>query len=198
MSTDAMKHEQEMVPAGSREVPCCSVVQCRTISDSARSSQHGEVSIGEEIDILSFDGQRKTMLHSAVPIRDEGSVIIGGVVAILDITERKRLEKALVERISQLEAILEAMADGIFVYDSQGRIVQMNAAASELLFPGADIDFAAYSLKERLALLQVRDVQGQPFPCKTGQSSAFCRGKCSESETRWMSCCARWMGENCR
>lgn len=129
----------------------------------ARAIQGGEVSLAEEIDILSFDGQRKTMLHYAAPIRDEGGPIIGGVVAILDITERKRLEKVLVERISQLEAVLEAMADGVFVYDQEGQIVQMNTAAGELLFPGVDIDFAASSLQERLAFLQVRDVQGQPL-----------------------------------
>lgn len=128
----------------------------------ARAIQRGEVSIAEEIDILSFDGQRKTMLHYAAPIRDEAGSIIGGVVAILDITERKQLEQALVERISQLEAVFEAMADGVFVYDQQGQIVQMNTAASELLLPGAT-DFAARSLEERLAVLTVRDLRGLPL-----------------------------------
>lgn len=126
----------------------------------ARAIQRGEVSLAEEVDILSFDGQRKTMLHYAAPVLDEAGSIIGGVVAILDISERKQLEEALVERISQLEAIFEAMADGVFVYDQQGQIVQMNTAASELLLPGAT-DFAARSLQERLAQLAVRDLQGR-------------------------------------
>jgi signal transduction histidine kinase len=126
----------------------------------ARAIQRGEVSIAEEIDILAFDSQRKTMLHYAAPIRDEAGSIIGGVVAILDITDRKQLEQALVERISQLEAVFEAMADGVFVYDQQGKIIQMNTAAGELLFPGVE-DFPAHSLEERLALLTVRDQQGQ-------------------------------------
>ncbi len=126
----------------------------------ARAIQRGEVSLAEEVDILSFDGQRKTMLHYAAPVLDEAGSIIGGVVAILDISERKQLEEALVERISQLEAIFEAMADGVFVYDQQGQIVQMNTAASELLLPGAT-DFAARSLQDRLAQLAVRDLQGR-------------------------------------
>jgi signal transduction histidine kinase len=100
------------------------------------------------------------MLHYAAPVRDERGSIIGGVVAILDITERKRLEKALIERISQLEAVFEAMADGLFVYNSEGQIIQMNKAAGELLLPGAVVDFAARSLQERLALLTVRDLEG--------------------------------------
>jgi PAS domain S-box-containing protein len=126
----------------------------------ARAIQRGEVSLAEEVDILSFDGQRKTMLHYAAPVLDEAGSIIGGVVAILDISERKQLEEALVERISQLEAIFEAMADGVFVYDQQGQIVQMNTAASELLLHGAT-DFAARSLQDRLAQLAVRDLQGR-------------------------------------
>jgi PAS domain S-box-containing protein len=48
---------------------------------------------------------------------------------VIDITERKRLEQALAERASEVEAIFEAMADGIYVYDSQSHLLRTNTAA---------------------------------------------------------------------
>ena len=62
---------------------------------SARALRDGEASLGELVDIVTFDGQRKTMLNSAAPIRDETGTIIGAVVVNEDVTERVRTEEAL-------------------------------------------------------------------------------------------------------
>jgi signal transduction histidine kinase/PAS domain-containing protein len=106
----------------------------------ARAITTGEVSYGEEIDILTFNGQKKTLLHFASPIRDEQGVIIGGVTAGLDITQRKQLERALrlaeqeaLGRARDLEAIFEAIADPVFIIDLQTGPQRMNRAARELL-----------------------------------------------------------------
>ena len=52
----------------------------------------GEPSVEREIAILAPDGEWRTVLSSAVPIRDESGIVVGGVDAVVDITERKRAE----------------------------------------------------------------------------------------------------------
>ena len=106
----------------------------------ARAITKGELSYEKEIDILSFDGQRKTLLHFAAPIRDEQGAITGGVTAALDITSRKQLERALrqaeqeaLRRARDLEAIFEAIADPVFIVDVQAGPQRMNRAARDLL-----------------------------------------------------------------
>ena len=64
---------------------------------AARAIRTGETSIDEEVEIECFDGTRKIILHSAMPIRDEDGNIIGAVVVNHDITERKRFEERLRE-----------------------------------------------------------------------------------------------------
>ncbi|WP_298435705.1 ATP-binding protein [Geobacter sp.] len=82
---------------------------------AARAITKGETSLDEVIEIEAFDGRRKTILHSAVPLRDQMGKIVGAIVVNQDITERKRaedevrrlnaeLEERVAERTSELEA----------------------------------------------------------------------------------------------
>ena len=64
---------------------------------AARAIRNGETSIDEEVEIECFDGTRKIILHSAMPIRDEDDNIVGAVIVNHDITERKRFEERLRE-----------------------------------------------------------------------------------------------------
>lgn len=73
----------------------------------ARTLTQGEVSLEEEIDIEAFDGSRKTILNSSVPIRDETGTIVGGVVVNVDITQRKQERVALRRSAERLEALHE-------------------------------------------------------------------------------------------
>jgi len=67
-------------------------------------------------------------------------------------------------RAHQLEAIFEAMADGIFVYDKDGHLLQMNQAARDLIGLDARQDYSSLSLNERATLITQRYVQGQSLP----------------------------------
>ena len=73
----------------------------------ARALTTGEVSIEQEINIETFDGKRKTILNSGVPMRDETGTIVSGVVVNVDITERKQAEEALQRLTQRLEALHE-------------------------------------------------------------------------------------------
>jgi PAS domain S-box-containing protein len=76
----------------------------------ARSLQHGDTVVGEEIEIMRGDGTRGIISVNSAPVRDSGGRIIGGVVVNLDITDRKRVEKALVEAARQKDEFLAVLS----------------------------------------------------------------------------------------
>ncbi|HWR90142.1 MAG TPA: ATP-binding protein, partial [Dissulfurispiraceae bacterium] len=72
---------------------------------AARAIRAGESSINEEIEIECFDGKRKIILNSAVPIRNSRQEIMGAVIVNQDITMRKEAEDALREREEQYRSL---------------------------------------------------------------------------------------------
>ncbi|MDQ7823263.1 MAG: ATP-binding protein [Candidatus Eremiobacteraeota bacterium] len=70
---------------------------------AARAFRKGESIIDDEIEIACFDGTRKIILDSALPLLDEQGKISGVVVVNQDITERVRIE----EKIKKLNEELE-------------------------------------------------------------------------------------------
>jgi PAS domain S-box-containing protein len=68
----------------------------------SRAIASGEVVEGEEIDIERPDGSYVTISASAAPIRDAAGAIIAGVVAFRDVTESKKLERALAAAHAEL------------------------------------------------------------------------------------------------
>lgn len=135
-----------------------------------RALTRGESTINQEVEVATSTGQRKVILDSAVPIRDEQGIIIGGVGIHQDITERKRLEEALREserraatHASELEAIFEALTDGLFVYDAQGRILRCNVAARHLFGFEVQPDFVSLPYQERALRYAPYDEHGQPL-----------------------------------
>lgn len=88
-----------------------------------------------------------------------------------DGTERQQLEQQMREteqgsssRAQQLEAIFEAITDGIFVYNKDGHILRMNKAARDQLGLDDLNGYTALSLEERGTLITQRYVQGQSLP----------------------------------
>ena len=67
-------------------------------------------------------------------------------------------------RARHFEAIFEAIADGIFVYDKDGHILRMNKAARDLLGLGSYPGYTALSLEERGTLITQRYVQDRSLP----------------------------------
>jgi PAS domain S-box-containing protein len=62
----------------------------------ARAVRTGIPVLGEEVEIETFDGKRKTILNGALPIRNATGNVAGAVAVNIDITERKLAEKALI------------------------------------------------------------------------------------------------------
>ena len=117
------------------------------------------------------DGRELEFSVSGAPLRGTKGNITGGVVITRDVTERRRLERIAqgfareaVARASQLEATIEAMADGVFIYDAEGRLLQANKAARELLALDIQLDFLSRPVSERASQTLVRDEQGRFLP----------------------------------
>jgi CheY-like chemotaxis protein len=65
----------------------------------------GETSHSEGIGVQCLDGAFKTILASASPLRRLDGQIVGAVVLIQDITESRKIEEALEERVTKLIAL---------------------------------------------------------------------------------------------
>lgn len=72
---------------------------------SVRARENGETSLNELIDIETFDGARKTIQNSAIPVRSEGDAIVGAVVINEDVTERMAAERHLKESATEMQVL---------------------------------------------------------------------------------------------
>ncbi|GLV55097.1 hypothetical protein KDH_19440 [Dictyobacter sp. S3.2.2.5] len=70
-------------------------------------------------------------------------------------------EQDAAARAGQLEAVYEAMVDGVILYDSVGHIVRMNAAYRRMLVLDLDSSHALLTPEQRGRALHIRDEKGQ-------------------------------------
>ena len=71
----------------------------------ARALRHGESSHSEPVRIQCLDGAIKTIVASASPLRRLDGDIVGAVALLQDITETKKIEEDLAERVTKLIAL---------------------------------------------------------------------------------------------
>ncbi len=79
--------------------------------------------------------------------------------------QQARVEAAA--RASQLEATIEAMTEGVGIYDSQGFSLLTNQSGRKILgidAPDHFMQFTSWPHPERIALLNCRDKGGNPYP----------------------------------
>ena len=85
------------------------------------------------------------------------------------IEERKQAVEHVERQAEELNRVFEAVADGIAVYDRDGREIRTNTALQRLLrLDIAPPAYAQMSLHERMALFAARDEQGQPIATNEG------------------------------
>jgi PAS domain S-box-containing protein len=85
--------------------------------------------------LIARDGTERAIDDSAAPIRDANGTVGGAVLVFRDITERRRVEKEIANRLSAarlLASIVESSGDAIFSKSLDGVIQSWNAAAERL------------------------------------------------------------------
>jgi PAS domain S-box-containing protein len=86
-------------------------------------------------------------------------------------------QQPTIERANEIEAIFEAMADGVYVYDSQGQVLRTNAAALAFSPFTKQPEYLARSFHERLSSFLPRDEHGQPFELSNLPVTRVLRGE---------------------
>ncbi len=120
---------------------------------------HGEIVREVPYLITSGDGETHRLLITAIPLSADGEVY-GAVFAQIDITAHEHLVSELQRRVAELDTILDTLADGVMIFDTESRMIRCNAAAESLLpFSPAE---RARPAAERLRLIGLERQDGTP------------------------------------
>ncbi len=96
-----------------------------------RAIREGVVITGEECQLLRGDGELRTLLINAAPIRNAEGRTTGGVLALLDVTERKLVEDELRAALGFRDRIM-----GVLSHDLRSPLSVISSAAQLLLRGG--------------------------------------------------------------
>jgi PAS domain S-box-containing protein len=133
-----------------------------------RAINQGQTVLNEEIEIESFDGVRKTILNSAVPILSEGNSVQGVIIVNQDITQIRQKEKDLIQTNELLEKFFLSIDTNIAYLDRQFNFIRVNdtyanrAGHTPKYFIGKN-HFELYPHAENQAIFQNVVDTGQPY-----------------------------------
>ncbi len=126
----------------------------------------GEPAAEMEMRMRTTSGEIQQIVVTAAPFFEASGALAGVVTLTRDVTLARQIEQRVAEHAGQLQAIFDTLTDALLVYDANGRLVQMNAAARTLfrldLVP-VDPDFAARPYAERVAAAGIMDAKGRPI-----------------------------------
>ena len=84
--------------------------------------------------VLRREGRADVSIdESAAPIRDDDDRVLGGVVVLRDVSERKRMEEALLSSEERFHSAFDQAAIGMALVSTAGEILQANRAMASML-----------------------------------------------------------------
>ncbi|MGE5431697.1 MAG: PAS domain S-box protein [Syntrophomonadaceae bacterium] len=105
---------------------------------AARAIEKGETHLNELINIQCFNGQRKTIYNSAMPLRENNGKIIGAIAVDQDITDLMRVERELKISEEKFRTIAETMPLIVWTAEPDGKFDYLNQRSLE--FTGASFE----------------------------------------------------------
>ncbi|MGA1876430.1 MAG: PAS domain S-box protein, partial [bacterium] len=138
-----------------------------------------------ELEIERSDGTKVPCISIAVPFRGIDGKLFGVIESFMDITERKRAEKALQESEAKYSALIEQARDGVCIVQD-GILKFVNQALSESsgyqieeLEGKPFLDFIAPESRDLVAQRSARHLAGEDVPatyevkiqCKSGATT---------------------------
>ena len=100
----------------------------------ARALVNDQVITDGEITVHVPDGREMSLLVSAAPVRDHFGHTVAVVGTFLDITERKKEERQLLQVEARFRLLVESAKDfAIFYVDTKGRVITWNSGAERIL-----------------------------------------------------------------
>ena len=94
------------------------------------------------------------------PVRDDDGAVGGVLVTFAETTERVASERRLMEERDKLGSVLKDLADGLFIVDLSGKIVEMNAVALRM-HGYRSLEEAQEDALRRNGRFEVRNLQGE-------------------------------------
>jgi len=131
---------------------------------------------GEVIGVPRPDGSVIWISVNSVPLTREGEGKPYGVLmSFTDITasRQRELGRMAVQRAEELDAVLEAMVEGVFVYDAAGTVVQANSAARDFL----GVEPLSMDREDLLSRIDARRPDGSPIPAEETPGGRALRGE---------------------
>src|SRR6266700_3125077 len=130
------------------------------------------------------------------PLRTAQGDIEGILVHSVEVTEQVLARRRVEELNRQLEAIFEAMTEGVIVCDARGEVRYINAAYRSLLALEEDADPSLLQLDHRIEWLAFRDLEGRPLPKEQLPVMRVLQGECLSSTHRMDCMCRTRKGED--
>ena len=92
----------------------------------------GKSIMGKDVVRRRKDGSLIEYSIYAAPEYDDDGKVIGNIAVLVDITERKRMEEALLESEQKLVNIIDFLPDATFVIDTKGKVIAWNKAIEDM------------------------------------------------------------------
>ncbi|MEI6308908.1 MAG: PAS domain S-box protein [bacterium] len=101
-------------------------------ADDQSVMQSGQPVLNKEELVINETGQKRWLLTSKLPLKDESGNITGIVGIGRDITARKQAEEALRESEHRLADIIDFLPDATFAVNKKGEVIAWNHSMEEL------------------------------------------------------------------
>ncbi|MBN47785.1 MULTISPECIES: PAS domain S-box protein [unclassified Methylophaga] len=103
----------------------------------ARAVKNGETSSPEVVNIKAFDGEQRTIIMYATPLRDNDNKIIGAIEVNQDITDLKNTERDLKTSLAQWQAVFDQDEFAVIQLDNNLQIKKVSEKLKKSLKPKA-------------------------------------------------------------
>jgi PAS domain S-box-containing protein len=100
---------------------------------AVRALKKGETVLNEEFEILTFDGKKKIILASAIPMHGKAGGKIGAITISVDITETKQITEQLKLSESTLSNAFIYSSIGITLVSPEGNFMRVNKALCKMV-----------------------------------------------------------------
>lgn len=87
----------------------------------------------QELAIVRADGSKKDVLINAAPILNEAQEVSGCVSAFVDLTERKKVEEALINSELRFKRLVDSNLIGVIVTNLDGEVLEANEALLSMI-----------------------------------------------------------------
>jgi PAS domain S-box-containing protein len=103
------------------------------IRDDQEVLKTGIPLINKEEYIITSGGQKRWLLTTKVPLKNENGEIIGLIGVSRDITERKESDEKIAANDRRFRALIENISDGIVVNDEHFKLIYQSPSVSRIL-----------------------------------------------------------------